>query len=70
MKICALVPKIFSMPHFLDAPAVVQDHVKGLKPDALKHRSYIEIDPATGLILNYRIALQFNEFIKISELKQ
>lgn len=69
-KKCAKIAKVNSNPHFFDASAVVQDHVKGLKPDPLKHRSYIEIDPVTDIVLNYRLSMQTNAFIRLSHLGQ
>lgn len=67
-KKCALESKVYSNAHFLDASPVIHDHIKGLKPDPFKHKSYVDIDSDTGVILNYRLSLQSNTFVRISRL--
>ena len=42
------LPIIASFPHFLDADPIVQNAVKGLKPDETIHRSFMDIEPITG----------------------
>lgn len=68
MKKCTILSMVYSNPHLLDSSPLLHDHIKGLKPDPLKHKSYIDIDSDTGVILNYRLSMQINAFIELSNL--
>lgn len=68
-EICSPTPiSIHSNAHFLDASTVIQNHIKGLMPDPLKHKSYVDIDSDTGVILNYRLSMQINAYLRVSKL--
>ncbi|CAF3534142.1 unnamed protein product [Adineta steineri] len=54
------LPIIASNPHFLAADRSVQDAIIGLMPDEMLHRSYIDIEPMTGIVMNGSRRMQFN----------
>lgn len=63
---CTSTPIVHSNPHFLNASPVLQNHINGLQPDPLKHKSYIDIDPETNVVLNYKLSIQLNVFVETS----
>jgi len=48
-----LHPFIVSSVHFLDADPSLRDEVLGLKPDASKHETFLDIEPVRDLFLNF-----------------
>ncbi|CAF3824396.1 unnamed protein product [Rotaria magnacalcarata] len=54
------LPIIASNPHFLDSDRSIQDAVDGLIPDDISHRSYMDLEPTTGIIMNGSRRMQFN----------
>ncbi|CAF3768756.1 unnamed protein product [Rotaria sp. Silwood1] len=54
------LPIIASNPHFLATDRSVQDAVDGLIPDEMLHRSYMDIEPTTGIVMNGTRRMQFN----------
>ncbi|CAF3263273.1 unnamed protein product, partial [Rotaria sp. Silwood2] len=54
------LPIIASNPHFLATDRSVQDAVDGLIPDEILHRSYMDIEPTTGIVMNGSRRMQFN----------
>ncbi|CAF1007395.1 unnamed protein product [Adineta steineri] len=54
------LPIIGSNPHFLEADSTVQKSVEGLIPDGIKHRSFIDIEPLTGNVMNGSRRIQIN----------
>ncbi|CAF0930952.1 unnamed protein product [Adineta ricciae] len=54
------LPIIGSNPHFLATDQTVQDAILGLKPDDTQHRSYMELEPITGIVMNGSRRMQFN----------
>ncbi|CAF2399961.1 unnamed protein product [Rotaria sp. Silwood2] len=54
------LPIIGSSPHFLGADPSVQNGVIGLTPDEIKHRSFMDIEPLTGIVMNGSRRLQIN----------
>ncbi|CAF0969014.1 unnamed protein product [Rotaria sordida] len=54
------LPIIASNPHFYAADQSVQDAVDGLTPDEMLHRSFMDIEPTTGIIMNGTRRMQFN----------
>ncbi|CAL8136438.1 unnamed protein product [Orchesella dallaii] len=56
-------PIAISAPHFLDAdPQYVAD--SGLVPDRTKHKTFIEIEPTTGIVINASKRIQINLILK------
>ncbi|CAF3376522.1 unnamed protein product [Rotaria sp. Silwood1] len=54
------LPIIGSNPHFLAADSSVQNGVSGLTPDDIKHRSFMDIEPLTGIVMSGSRRLQIN----------
>ncbi|CAF3703471.1 unnamed protein product [Rotaria socialis] len=54
------LPIIASNPHFLDADPIVSNAVDGMQPDSELHRSFGDVEPRTGIIMNGSRRLQFN----------
>ncbi|UJR36346.1 hypothetical protein I4U23_029073 [Adineta vaga] len=54
------LPIIASSPHFLEADSTVQKAIDGLSPDGSKHRSFVDIEPLTGIVMNGSRRLQIN----------
>ncbi|CAF1499933.1 unnamed protein product [Rotaria magnacalcarata] len=54
------LPIIGSSPHFLAADPAVQNAVYGLEPDDIAHRSFVDIEPLTGIVMNGSRRLQVN----------
>ncbi|UJR09756.1 hypothetical protein I4U23_013983 [Adineta vaga] len=54
------LPIIGSNPHFLATDQSVQNSIVGLKPDDIKHRSFMDIEPVTGIVMNGSRRMQFN----------
>ncbi|CAF0903804.1 unnamed protein product [Rotaria sordida] len=54
------LPIIGSNPHFLAADSSIQNGINGLTPDDIKHRSFMDIEPLTGVVMNGSRRLQIN----------
>lgn len=55
-------PIMMSEPHFLEAPEY-QKEVIGLKPDPKKHRTILDVEPTTGIVLNAAKRIQVNLYV-------
>jgi hypothetical protein len=55
------------LPHLLYAADQYKDHVDGISPDSNIHRTVLEVEPHTGLVLSAQKRLQINVFIKPDE---
>ena len=44
---CKKAPILVSAPHFFKGDALLVHSVEGLKPDAKKHRTYVDIEPVS-----------------------
>ncbi len=53
-------PVYGSKPHFLDGDPDLLSSVSGLKPDRKIHDSVIDVDPITGVTVNFQRRLQLN----------
>ncbi|GAB1602937.1 scavenger receptor class B member 1-like [Argonauta hians] len=56
-------PIVLSQPHFFQADPDIINNVTGLKPDAEKHATQLDIEPLTGLGLHLAKRLQINLMI-------
>jgi lysosome membrane protein 2 len=54
------LPIYSSFPHFLDAAPSVQNGIQGLSPNELKHRSFMDVEPITGTVMNGSRRMQVN----------
>jgi len=54
------LPIITSCPHFLDADPSVQSAIQGLQPDERIHRSFMDVEPITGTVMNGSRRMQVN----------
>ena len=74
MTTCKGAALMMSLPHFYSADPAYLDMVEGLKPDAEKHGSHLEVDPLTGTVLYIARRIQINvglhkmDFPKYSDL--
>lgn len=59
-KVSIPLPIIASNPHFLDADPSVQNAILGLAPDEILHRSFADVEPVTGIVMNGTRRMQFN----------
>jgi len=57
---CKKAPVIISAPHFYKADALLVHSVEGIKPDAKKHKTYVDIEPRTGIVINAARRAQIN----------
>jgi len=57
---CKKAPIIVSAPHFYKAEPLLVHSVDGLKPDAKKHKTYVDIEPRTGIVINAARRAQIN----------
>ncbi|CAF3618194.1 unnamed protein product [Rotaria socialis] len=57
-------PIILSLPHFLYAAEHYQAGIDGLTPDAEAHRTFIQIEPHTGFVLNAQERIQINVYLE------
>ena len=54
------IPIFGSKPHFLDGDPLLLQPVNGLKPDRLKHDTFLDVEPTTGISVFFMKRLQFN----------
>jgi len=57
---CKKAPIIISAPHFYKADALLVHSVEGLKPDAKLHKTYVDIEPKIGVVINAARRAQIN----------
>ncbi|XP_068628131.1 sensory neuron membrane protein 2-like [Battus philenor] len=58
---CQGAPAIISLPHFYLASEELREYVyTGLSPDPEKHRSFVHLDPVTGVVMKGMQRIQFN----------
>uniref|UniRef100_A0A1B0A289 Sensory neuron membrane protein 2 n=1 Tax=Glossina pallidipes TaxID=7398 RepID=A0A1B0A289_GLOPL len=57
-------PVILTLPHMLGASNEYTSTVRGLKPDAKKHQTYVDVQQLTGTPLQGGKRVQFNMFLK------
>lgn len=57
-------PVVLSYPHFYLADPSYLSAVKGLTPNALKHKWFMDLEPITGLSVNASVRLQINLYLK------
>ena len=53
-------PVFISFPHFYLADSYYTSMVEGLKPDAEKHRTYMRIEPESGVPTEVNIQLSYD----------
>ena len=53
-------PVFISFPHFYLADSYYTSMVEGLKPDAEKHRTYMRIEPESGVPTEVNIRLSYD----------
>ena len=56
-------PIYISLPHLLYAADHYQNAVEGIMPDANSHRTVLQVEPHTGLVLSAQKRLQINVFL-------
>jgi len=61
---CRKAPILISAPHLLYGSPELMNVIRGLEPDLLKHESYVDIDPVTGIVLKGRKRLQVNVYAR------
>ncbi|KPI91086.1 Sensory neuron membrane protein 1 [Papilio xuthus] len=58
---CQGAPALISLPHFYLASEEVREYIYyGLSPDKEKHKSFIYLDPVTGVVMKGAQRIQFN----------
>lgn len=57
---CKKAPIIVSAPHFYKADALLVHSVEGLKPDAKLHKTFVDIEPRTGIVIRAARRAQIN----------
>ncbi|CAF0969948.1 unnamed protein product [Adineta steineri] len=61
-------PIYISLPHLLYAADQYKDRLEGIAPNADIHRTILEVEPHTGLVLSAQKRLQINVFLQREEL--
>nr|QEO32906.1 sensory neuron membrane protein 2 [Delia antiqua] len=61
---CIDAPVILTLPHMLGASNEYTKMIRGLKPDAQKHQTYVDVQHLTGTPLQGGKRVQFNMFLK------
>lgn len=57
-------PIVLSAPHFYNGDPALRANVSGLRPNKLRHETFLEIEPLTGLVLNAARRIQINVQVK------
>lgn len=57
---CRKAPLVVSAPHFYKGDALLVHAVEGLKPDAKLHRTFVDIEPRTGIVIRAASRAQLN----------
>lgn len=60
-------PVRLSKPHFLEADLSLISAVAGMNPDSLKHESFVDVEPITGIVMNACKRIQINLEVAHSE---
>lgn len=58
------LPSFVSQPHFLECDDSLIAAVQGMNPDPLIHKTYLDVEPQTGLLCRARKRLQVNYVIE------
>ncbi|GFX28306.1 platelet glycoprotein 4 [Trichonephila clavipes] len=53
-------PYVISMPHFLEGDEELGNAVEGVHPNLEKHKTYVDVEPTTGFVLNAAFRVQLN----------
>ncbi|GFY55083.1 platelet glycoprotein 4 [Trichonephila inaurata madagascariensis] len=53
-------PYVISMPHFLEGDEELVNAVEGVHPNPEKHKTYVDVEPTTGFVLNAAFRVQLN----------
>ncbi|XP_055926724.1 lysosome membrane protein 2-like [Argiope bruennichi] len=53
-------PYVISMPHFLEGDESLQTAVEGINPSPEKHKTFVDVEPITGFVLNAAFRVQLN----------
>lgn len=53
-------PYVISLPHFFEGEPELQRDVIGINPSLEKHKSYFDIEPNTGFVLNAAVRVELN----------
>ncbi|XP_067646318.1 sensory neuron membrane protein 2 isoform X2 [Eurosta solidaginis] len=61
---CLDAPVILTLPHMLGASNEYTKMIKGLRPDAKKHQTFVDVQHLTGTPLQGGKRVQFNMFLK------
>ncbi|XP_032594528.1 sensory neuron membrane protein 2 isoform X2 [Drosophila grimshawi] len=61
---CLDAPVILTLPHMLGASNEYRKMIRGLKPDAKKHQTFVDVQSLTGTPLRGGKRVQFNMFLK------
>eukprot|EP00088_Acartia_fossae_P044583 TRINITY_DN4740_c0_g1_i3.p1 TRINITY_DN4740_c0_g1~~TRINITY_DN4740_c0_g1_i3.p1 ORF type:complete len:556 (-),score=84.27 TRINITY_DN4740_c0_g1_i3:103-1743(-) len=57
---CQGAPVIISLPHFLNADEETVSAINGMNPDESKHKTFLNIEPMTGVALDAHKRIQVN----------
>ena len=57
-------PVFISLPHFLYAAERYQNQIDGIHPDPEVHRTVLQIEPHTGLVVGAQKRLQINTYLR------
>ncbi|RWS06791.1 Lysosome membrane protein 2-like protein [Dinothrombium tinctorium] len=60
-------PILISAPHFLYGDIKLIDSINGLQPNELYHKTFVDVEPLTGAVLNAARRMQINVHIKSNE---
>ncbi|XP_071798477.1 scavenger receptor class B member 1-like [Asterias amurensis] len=61
-------PMAVSNPHFFEGDPSLLQQVKGLKPDAEKHRNSFSIEPTLGMPFKLRMRIQVNQYMEKNDI--
>jgi lysosome membrane protein 2 len=64
ISICKGAPIIMSQPHFFQAAPKYLEAIDGLQPNEALHKTIIDVEPHTGLVLNAAKKIQLNVFLR------
>ncbi|XP_015913056.1 platelet glycoprotein 4 [Parasteatoda tepidariorum] len=57
-------PYVLSLPHFLEGEDELKNSVHGVDPILDQHRTYVDVEPITGFVLNAAFRVQLNGVVR------
>ncbi|KAG8196568.1 hypothetical protein JTE90_003581 [Oedothorax gibbosus] len=53
-------PYVISLPHFLEGEETLKNNIGGINPIPETHKTYLDVEPITGFVLNAAFRIQLN----------